>query len=195
MSSDTQNNPAGQNQPGVNVEEGEVKRAQITEESSVSDILSHPETQRGLKYIGSLYALIGGGLGVLMLLVDNQFLGDGAGAELISGALATVLFGLLVFIGPVIAALTAFDIAQRYTRSKQAWITSAVGNGGGFILMIVITVLFVNSVFTGSEGELFNLSDLLAPLILLAIPTALVGVGATYVYNKYRHTAEHTAEV
>jgi len=195
MASDTQNNPAGQNQPGVNVEEGEAKRVPITDDSSISDMLSHPDTQRGLKYIVSLYALIGLGFGVLMLLIDNQFLGEGAGAELLSGALATVLFGLLVFIGPVIAALTAFDIAQRFTRPKQAWVTSAVGNGGGFIAMIVITVLFVNSVFTGSEGDLFNLSDLLVPLLLLAIPTAFVGVGATYIYNKFRYPEEREATV
>lgn len=186
MASDTQNPPAGQDQPGVNVEEGEANRVPITEERSVGDLLSHPETKRGLKYLGSLYALIGVGFGVLMALIDNQFLGEGAGAELATTVISTVLFGLLVFIGPVIAALTAVEIATRFADNpKQAWITSAVGNGGGFIAMVVVTVLFVNSVFSGSGGELFNLSDLLVPLILLAIPTALVGVGATYIYNEF----------
>lgn len=188
MASDTPNTSAEQEQQDIDVEKGRTGHVPRSGDVSFGDILSHPDTQTELKFIGWIYALIGFGFGLLMLIVDSQFLGDGVGAEMLSGVISAVLFGLLIFIGPVIAALTTLDIVQRFeNRPKYAWVTSAIGNGGGFLIMVVITVLFVNSVFTGEGGELFNLSNLLVPLVLLAIPPAIVGVGAAYVYDRVRN--------
>lgn len=185
--------PSEEEQQQINVKEAETGqrgRRPIEKKESISDLLTHPETQTQLKYLGSLYTLIGLGFGLLMLIIDNQFLGDGTSAELLSGVISAVLFGLLIFIGPIIAAFSSNEISRRFEDNpKQAWVTSAVGNGGGFIAMVIMTVLFVNSVSSGGGGgggELFNLSNLLVPLILLAIPTALVGVGATYLYRQFK---------
>lgn len=170
---------------------GEAVEAEATPENSdasIGDLLGRPETKVQLKFINVLYAMIGFGFGFLALLLENQLTGDGNGEapmfdEFVIGVIAVVVFMFVIFVAPVIAAQVGVTIGNRIQQQKQATLTSGIGNWTGYVLMSVIAILFVNSAFGGEQAELFNLGDLLFPLLILAIAPAIVGGAVTYVYK------------
>lgn len=156
--------------------------------ASVGDLLTRPSTNIQYKFLSALYGLIGLGFGILMIIIDNQLLGEeSAGADMIGGIIFVVMFALLIFMGPFVSAFTGIEISRRLTDARQAIFASGVGNAIGFVVMVVVATLFINSVSGGgSSSELFNLGDLIVPLVALSIPTGIVGAGSVYIREKFR---------
>lgn len=152
---------------------------------SVSDILSRRTTKAQLKYTLALFALVGVGLGLTGYLgVDQVAGGDGSG-QLMSAMLAVTALGVALFVGPVVAVFTGLRISDRMRQTDRAvYVTSFVGNAAGYLVMVVITVVLLASSLSGTGGSAsggsFELGELFVPMILLSIPSGLVGLGSTY---------------
>lgn len=151
---------------------------------STIESLSRPASKNQLKYTIGLFAEIGLGFGltgfiILELIASGGELAVQFGTWMFS--LALLLVTLLI--GPVIAAFSGLRIAEGLREeARTVYLTSAVGNFVGYLVMVIITVLLIAATGGGGGNSIFDLGKLLVPLIALAIPVALVGAGTAYLH-------------
>lgn len=154
--------------------------------------LSRPPARNQLKYTVGLFAEIGLGFGltgfVVLDLIIESIGGNDFGAQFVAAVFALILLSLTLLIGPVIAAFSGIRVAEGLREeARTVYLTSAVGNFVGYFVMVVITVLLIAATggvggSGGGGGNIFDLGDLLVPMIALAIPVALVGAGTAYLH-------------
>jgi hypothetical protein len=162
---------------------------------SITESLSRPAARNQLKYTIGLFAEIGLGFGLTgFLVIELLASGDGFGAQFVAAILTVIILGVTLLTGPVIAAFSGIRIAEGLREeARTVYLTSAVGNFVGYFIMVVITVLLIAATGGGVNpgtvtggggggGSLFDLGDLLVPMIALAIPVALVGAGTAYLH-------------
>lgn len=140
----------------------------------------------------ALFGLVGAGLGVMGLVALSQF-----GGGFLSGIVYTVILVLAMFFGPVLAVVVSLRLADYAPRKDgTTYVTSFVGNVVGYLVMmlVVVAMLFVGLSLTvgggggsgvgggGNSGGSFDF-DLLLPVLALAVPTGLTGVGATFFHR------------
>lgn len=159
---------------------------------SVLDILSLDRVQYELKYIIGIFSIIGFGYGLTTFLAIDHIGGDGQAGAVIGAILATVILMFALMSGVVISLIMGFHLTTRLSgTTRTQYVTGFFGNMAGYIVMTVITVLFMGFSLSGGGGDgggttssATNLSDLLIPLILLSIPVGLVCVGVMYLTKK-----------
>lgn len=162
--------------------------------NSVLDSFSDPLVQNHLKYTIGLFGMIGLGFGLtgfLLIEVVSQNIIDVAFAPL---AFGIILLALTFLIGPVIAGFTSIRIAEGLRADALTiYLTSAIGNFVGYFVMVLVTVLLIaatggggsgSGTTGGSSGSVFDLGDLLLPMLAMAIPVALVGAGTVYLHRR-----------
>lgn len=156
----------------------------------ITEILSQPTIQEQLRYIVTLYAIVGIGFGLVGAIGINLISGDsGTGSQLLSGLFALSTLAIIIFVGPIMAAVSGLHIAERMHQAERTvYITSFVGNTAGYLAMVILAVILL-IVFAGSGsssggggGDIFSLGELFVPLVVLALPSGLVGLGSTYLH-------------
>lgn len=143
---------------------------------SVTDILGTESGRQFLLYIVGTFAAVGLGYGVGLLLLSGT---GGLGSGLVgAGALVVAVLS-----APVISMVTGVLTGLRLNASDGgAVLVSGLGAFAGFLVMLLIMIVFVNIAFdTGSGG---GGSTDLGPLFAFSTGVAVSGAATTYVLKR-----------
>jgi hypothetical protein len=163
----------------------------------VTDVLERSDVQSQLKSALAYFAVVGFGLGATGFLMLNQLLsslqgGSGSGGlvgRALVGVLGLVVLLTILVIGPMLAAVVTSRMTGAIDLSRgDLYIVGFVGSYAGYVVMIVIaTVLLSLGVPSGgSSGSMsFDLGQLLVPLLIMGIPSGIVGVATVFVENRF----------
>ena len=162
--------------------------------------LSEPAAKNQMKYIIGIFSLVGIGFGITGFLVLQLVAGGGGTSSQIFAAIfALSLLGVVLLLGPVIAVYSSLNTANGfYHDARTAYLASFVSNFAGYLIMVVVAVILIGAALGGggsadsgattgqttSTGDTFDLGSLAIPMVALAIPVGLVGVGSTYLHRK-----------
>ncbi|WP_222915065.1 hypothetical protein [Natrinema sp. SYSU A 869] len=170
------------------------RHQQPKRERPVSDVLSDEQNKSYLTYITLLFAIVGVGYGLTGALGIRMLFEESADAGLAIGFFLIVLFGVMVFTGPILGAISGLQLQRHMTDTREALITAFVSGTIGYVAMTVVSVLVTvllipstDSADTSSGGgsDLFELGEIFVPLIVMAIPVGLVAAGMIYLDDKF----------
>lgn len=77
--------------------------------------------------------------------------------------------------------------------ARTVYLTSFVGTAVGYFVMVIVAAVLIGLVVGGGgdgaaassgSGNLFGILDLVIPLVVLAIPVGLTGVGASFLARR-----------
>lgn len=153
------------------------------DEESITDLLTEPLTQAYVKATVALYALLGAGMGLLVIVGDivDQALVD---APADSGALVEVGLYQIPLVGaPHIAAVLALFVGaylgvRMAADDRQAMITGAAGAVAGTIVLWFLSALLAASQIDNVSLEI---GGLLVNGIILGLFVGGVAAGTVYV--------------
>lgn len=165
------------------------------DEESITDLLTEPLTQAYIKAIVALYALLGAGMGLLVIVGDivDQALVD---APADSGALVEVGLYQIPLVGaPHIAAVLALFVGaylgvRMAADDRQAMITGAAGAVAGTIVLWFLSALLAASQIDNVSLEI---GGLLVNGIILGLFVGGVAAGTVYVVRNLVPDVESSA--
>lgn len=151
----------------------------------MTDILSEASGKRFLLYIVGVFTAVGVGYGVGLLLLDA--VASDAGAFF--GALGLII---AVLAAPIISMATGLLTGLRLRATDtEAAVVSGVGALAGFLVMLIVLIVFAALVAEGGGGGTGtdvesdgSLSDSLGPLLAFGTGVALTGAATTYVVKR-----------
>lgn len=164
---------------------------------SVSAVLSDDRTKRYLAYTTSIFAIVGAGFGLTGALGARMLFDGSTEGGFVAAFFMIVLFGVMVFTGPILGAISGLQLDRLMTNTREAMITAFTSGTLGYVVMTIVGVLVTvvlapstDSADTGNTGgsggtDLFDLGDVLVPLIVMAIPVGLVAAGMIYVGDRF----------
>jgi len=150
-----------------------------------------------LKYPIGIFAIVGSGLGLTAAILMAVL---GGGSALFSGLTTLIAIAVALLLGPVVAAIVGTHMSSREQHSAP--ISSLIGCSIGFIIMMVVVLLILflgialpsmggasggtGGAPTGgsSGGGGFDMMQYIFPIILVAIPTGLVGAAASALHTR-----------
>lgn len=178
---------------------------------SARDRLSGQAAKQQTKYVVGLFALVGAGFGITgYLIIDLLASANTPGGQFLSAIFSLALLAIVLLIGPVIAVYSSVRAADGlYDELRTAYLTSFVSNFAGYLVMVLIAVLFIGAAMSSSGGgtgattqqtaqiasNTVNLDNLLFPMIALSIPVGLVGLGSAYLHRNQRPAADSGGSV
>jgi hypothetical protein len=149
---------------------------QVSSESP-TDILREQSGKQFVKYIVGVFAAVGVGYGVGLVLLDAV----GNQSFAIIGSIA--LF-VPILSAPIIAMATGLLTGLRLDADEQsAAVASGAGAFAGFLVLLVILIIF-SSIVTGSGGGGGSPADLLGPLLAFGTGVAVTAAGTTFVVKR-----------
>ena len=154
-----------------------------TDEESITDLLTEPLTQAYVKAIVALYALLGAGMGLLVIVGDiaDQALIDAPGDN---GALMELGLYQIPLVGaPHIAAVLGLFVGgylgiRMAADDRQTMITGAAGAVAGTIVLWFLSALLAASQIDGVSLEI---GGLLINSIVLGLFVGAIAAGTVYV--------------
>ncbi|WP_231190166.1 hypothetical protein [Haladaptatus sp. DYF46] len=153
---------------------------------SARERLSQPGPRAQLEFIIGLFAVIGAGFGLTGVVAIQMVAGgnSGIGGQILAGIFLISLLVVLLLIGPIVGGFGGLRVAEQLAEGRHTvYLTSFVGNAVGYVVMVIVSALLIG-LFAGGggggSGSPFSITDLLIPLIILALPVGLTGVGASY---------------
>lgn len=147
---------------------------------SPTDILGEASGKQFLKYIVGVFAAVGVGYGIGLLLFDGV---ADSGSEF-AGAIALLL---PIMSAPIISMVTGLITGLRLrTDRKSAAVASGVGALLGFVVLVILLLVFGALIFSGGGsggdgGGGSDLGDLLAEVLAFGLGVAVTGAMTTYV--------------
>lgn len=146
-----------------------------------------------IKETVGIFSLVGVGLGLTGGITLSQ-LSEGGG--ILGGVLVLVVLTFAFLIGPLVAVITGMRAGERYGQSSQTYFAGGAGAVGGYLSMMVIVLLIVSlamSTLSGdagggasatqsasTSGSGLNIGEYLVPVVAVAIPTAVTGLGGVF---------------
>ncbi|MEF8814599.1 MAG: hypothetical protein V5A55_12385 [Halovenus sp.] len=156
--------------------EGGYADAQVGRESPTA-ILGEQSGKQFVKYIVGVFAAVGLGYGVGLLLLDA--VGDQSFAIIGSIALFVPILS-----APIIAMATGLLTGLRLDTDEQsAAVASAAGAFVGFLVLLIILIIF-SSIVTGGGGGGGSPADLLGPLLAFGTGVAVTAGGTAFVVKR-----------
>jgi hypothetical protein len=160
---------------------------------SARDTLTQSGPKSQLTFTIGLFAVIGVGFGltgiVILALVAGG--GSGVGGGILAGIFLISLLVVLLLTGSIVGAFCGLRVAERLRgNARTTYLTSFVGTAVGYVVMVAIAVVLIGLTAgggggqTGGGGGFFNIVNLLVPLIVLAIPVGLTGVGSSFLVRR-----------
>jgi hypothetical protein len=157
------------------------------------------------KFAVGLFAMVGLTLGLTGAFAFSYFNEGGATSGILTGLLSIIVLTIGFLLGPVVAMVVGLRVYGSDADSDTKYTTSGIGSFVGYIVMIVVLVLVLTVSFgligaggqagtgTGTDGAgtagdgggVLSIGDLLLPLIGFAIPTGIMGVGATWLASRF----------
>ena len=153
------------------------------DEESITDLLTEPLTQAYVKAIVALYALLGAGMGLLVIVGDivDQALVDAPGDN---GALIELGIHQIPLVGaPHIAAVLGLFVGgylavRMVADDRQTMITAAAGAVAGTALLWFLSAILAASQLDGVSLEI---GGLLVNSIVLGLFVGAIAAGTVYV--------------
>jgi MFS family permease len=161
-----------------------------------------------------IFALVGVGIGLTGGVAISQL---GSGGAILSGILILVVLTLALLLGPVIGIISGLRTGDEYGRSTGSYLAGLIGSVTGYFVMIFIVLIILTAVLaivigdggsgstaaqsaastsaspTSSSGSL-PIGEYIIPIIAVAIPTGITGIGGVY-FGGYRDgSGEHIAD-
>lgn len=153
---------------------------------SARETLAQPGPKSQLTLVIGLFAVIGVGFGLTGIVAVEFVAGSTTGGQFVGALLLISLFAVLLFTGPIAGAFSGLRVADRLNENAgTVYLTSFVATAVGYFVMVVVSVLLLGLVVGGGDattggGSLFDLLDLVIPLVLLAIPVGITGLGSSF---------------
>ncbi|ELY35891.1 hypothetical protein [Natronorubrum tibetense] len=154
------------------------------DEESITDLLTEPLTQAYVKAIVALYALLGAGMGLIVIfadIIDESFL-DASGPGM--GDITAVSFvGIPTSGAPHIAAVLALLVGgylalRMAADDKQTMITGAAGALAGTLLLWILSAFLAVSQMDNTSVEV---GGLLINGIVLGLLVGGIAAGTVYI--------------
>ena len=143
----------------------------------------------------AIFALVGLGIGLTGGVVLSQL---GGGNALLGPILTLLVVSIALVLGPVVGLITGLRTAEHWGNPRGAYLGGLLGAVVGYLLMmgIVLAVLLAvlaagassgaegSGLVEGSAGGDFGLGQYLVPVLVVAIPTGLTGLGGAVVGHR-----------
>lgn len=150
---------------------------------------SGPKSQ--LTFVIGLFGVVGVGFGLTGLIILALIAGGGndAGGAFIAAFFLISLLVVVLLTGPILGAFSGLRVAARLDGSSATYLTSFVSTAVGYVVMVVIAALLIGVVAGGGGGGTttgggganpFDIAGLLVPLVALAVPVGLTGLGSAF---------------
>jgi hypothetical protein len=155
---------------------------------SARDSLAQSGPKSLLTFTIGLFAVIGVGFGltgiVILALVAGG--GSGPGGAILAGIFLVSLLVVLLLTGSIVGAFCGLRVAERLRNgARTVYLTSFVGTAVGYVVMVAIAVVLIGLTAGGGGGSsFFNIVNLVIPLIVLALPVGLTGVGSSFLVRR-----------
>lgn len=149
-----------------------------------------------LTYPISLFAIVGVGVGLTAAILMSVLGGDSA---IMSGIILLVTIAVSLLLGPIVATIIGIQMSDRERTGPP--VGSILGCSFGFIVMMatVLLLVFIGVAITSTgggtgagggagtptQGGGLDVSEYLLPIILVTIPTGLVGGAASSLQGKF----------
>lgn len=160
---------------------------------SAGETLTQPGPRSQLTFVIGLFAVIGVGFGLTGIIVVEMIAGSGddIGTQILTAVFLVALLVVLLLAGSIIGAFSGLRIADRLDETaRTVYLTSFVATAVGHFVMVVIAVVLIGLVTggggggAGGGGSLFDVLDLVIPLVVLAVVVGLTGLGASFLVRR-----------
>lgn len=139
----------------------------------------------------AIFALAGVGIGATGGIAITQ-IGSGG---LLSGVLFLVVLTVVLLLGPVIGLISGLRVGTGQEAPRASYLSGFVGSTGGYFVMILLAIVILTLALNvptgaantaaqtttsgGSSGGT-SFGQYLLPIIAVALPTGVTGVGGVY---------------
>jgi hypothetical protein len=147
--------------------------------------------------IVGIFALVGVGIGLTGGVAMSQL---GSGGAIIGGILTLVILTIAFLLGPVISIITGLRTGEQQGRTGESYLAGLLGSVVGYFVMMAIVLLILSVVMaivmgdggssstaaqsttsTASSSESgLPIGEYIIPIIAVAIPTGLTGLGGVF---------------
>lgn len=154
--------------------------------------------------IVGVFALVGVGIGLTGGVAISQL---GSGGVILSGILILVVLTIAFLLGPVIGVITGLQTGDQYGRTNESYLAGLIGSVTGYFVMMFTIFLILSAILaivmgdsgsgstvaqsattptptttssTSSSGGPLPIGDYIVPIIAVAIPTGITGIGGVY---------------
>ena len=158
---------------------------------SARDTLAQSGPKSHLMFVIGLFGVVGVGFGLTGIIILALIAGGGndAGGAFLAAFFLISLLVVVLLTGPILGAFSGLRIAARLDDSSATYLTSFVSTAIGYVVMVIIAALLIGIVAGGGGGGTttgsgsanpFDIAGLLVPLVALAIPVGLTGLGSAF---------------
>ena len=158
---------------------------------SARNTLGEPGPKSQLTFVIGLFGVVGAGFGVTGVVVIALIAGgdSGTGGAFLAGLFLISLLVVVLLTGPIVGAFSGLRVAARLDDSSTTYLTSFVSTAVGYVVMVIVAAVLIGLVAGGGGGGAetggesanpFDIASLLLPLVALAIPVGLTGLGSSY---------------
>lgn len=140
-----------------------------------------------------IFALTGIGIGATGGVAVNQI----GGGAILGGVIILVVLTVTFLLGPVIGLIAGLRVGDEQGRSPESYLTGLLGSVAGYFVMILAVVIIVSVVMaisgggggsgatqasttTGGSSSSLPIGEYIVPIIAVAIPTGITGLGGVY---------------
>lgn len=140
-----------------------------------------------------IFALAGIGIGATGGVAVNQI----GGGAILGGIIILVVLTVTFLLGPVIGLIAGLRVGDEQGRSSESYLTGLLGSVAGYFVMILAVVIIVSVVMaisgggggsgatqasttSGGSSSGLAIGEYIVPIIAVAIPTGITGLGGVY---------------
>jgi hypothetical protein len=164
-----------------------------------------------------VFVLVGVGIGLTGGVAISQL---GSGNAILSGILILIVLILTLLFGPVISVITGLRTGDQYGRSNRSYLAGLIGSVTGYFVMIVIVLLILSAVLaiaigdggsgsttaqsattpaltstsSASPSNSLPIREYILPIVAVAIPTGITGIGGVYFGGNKSSSNEDTTD-
>jgi len=149
-----------------------------------------------------IFVLAGIGIGATGGVAVNQIGGGG----ILSGTIILIVLTSTFLLGPVIGLIAGLRIGDEQGQSSDSYLTGLLGSTAGYFFMILSVIIIISlammisgggggsgatqtSTTAGGSSSSMALGEYIVPIIAVAIPTGITGLGGVY-FGGNGNTAE-----
>ncbi|SIR94163.1 hypothetical protein [Natronorubrum thiooxidans] len=153
------------------------------EQESITDVLTKPLTQAYVKAIVALYALLGAGMGLMVIfgnVIDQAILDvPGSGGDLLALTFAQIPISTAPYIAALLALFVGGYLGNRMgVDDRQTMITGAAGTLAGTVVLWVLSSFLAASQI---DSISIDVAGLIVNGIVLGLLVGGIAAGTVYV--------------
>jgi len=152
-----------------------------------------------LAQVIGIFILAGIGVGATAGITITQL---GSGSAIVGGILTLVVLTIVFLLGPVIGLIAGLRVGSEDGATTTSYLVSFLGSTAGYFAMIIVVILAMSvAMIEGGGGSAvaytatqtamesdssrgLPIGEYLIPIITVALPTGLTGLGGTYIGGK-----------